>query len=80
MKLPVITQNGNAMYNSFLKCAKMRISEHTSAILAAILDFSATRLMEKESAWPLYYMSVKHSVPLQAIFKELLSYLSKFDL
>ena len=45
------------------------------------MDFLKSALMQMESPWPPSYM-LKHSIPLQAIFKDLLSSLSKltFDL
>ncbi len=45
------------------------------AVLAAILDFVQSCLIEIESPWSHSYMSLIHTVPLQAIFKDLLGFL-----
>ena len=49
--------------------------EQKSAVLAAILDFVQSWLIEIDSPWSHSYMSLIHTVPLQAKFKDILGFL-----
>ena len=56
---------------AYIQSDKKYVVEHTSAILVAILDFFQSALMVIESPWPPSYMLIIHSIPLQAIFKDI---------